>query len=73
MPIQRRTSKHRRFVPSEAALPRWKEIGPDAIAETCIVDEHLADLLGLLPFIAMPPADIAELRAALDEGVNHAR
>jgi len=72
MPIKRRTPKHRRFAPSEAAIARWKAIGPAAITAPCIIDERLADLLGLLPFIAMPASDLNELRAALDEGVRYA-
>lgn len=40
---------------------------------TCILDDKLAVLLGLHALLAMPDADLAELRAELDEaGSRHA-
>ena len=71
MPIKQRRVKARPFRVSPAAAARWRAVGPDALTSVCIVDDELAELLGLDPLIAMP--DMDALRAALDEaGGSHA-
>jgi hypothetical protein len=74
MPAKRRTSKSKRFPVTPEAAARWREAGPDAIAERCICDDELAEALGLQPLLAMSDDDLAELRAALNEaaGIAHA-
>lgn len=70
MPIKRRLAKGRTFRVTPEAVARWREVGPAAMDGTCILDDELADALGLHALLAMPDEDLAELRAALDEAAE---
>lgn len=72
MPIKRRLSKDRAFKITPEAARRWREIRPASIDGVCIVDDELADALGLPALIAMRDEDLEPLTAALDDTTGHA-
>ena len=73
MPIKQRRAKVRPFRISPEAAARWRKVGPGAIDNVCILDDELAELLGLDSLLAMHNADLMALRDALDAaGGSHA-